>query len=82
MCKDLASAGVEPVAALHVNVRGDIQPCKPVKISLPLADSSIKEHNIMILQKGKSDGFKDITKNAFAALSKHHVHLRTPHLTT
>ena len=82
MQKDFESAGVKPIAVLHVNVKGNIQPCRPVKISLPSTDDSVKGNEVMILQSDKSDGFKDISKDCSVALSKDHISLQALHFTT
>ena len=82
MRKDLESAGVKPVAVLHINVKGNIQPRKPVKISLPFTDGSVKKHEVMILQSDKSDSFKDVSKDSSVALSKDHIGLQAEHFTT
>ena len=81
MCQDFDSAGIKPIIILQVNVLGNHQPLKPVKVSLPIPADLGEKDEIMIFHSEDCGGFKDVTNHIPFIRSKHHVHLTVLHFT-
>ena len=81
MCGNFESTGLRPIMILHMNVRGNVQPCKPVKISIPFSIGSFKRKEFVILQSDEGGDFKEVTELVMCHYLDGSVSLTVAHFT-
>ena len=79
MYEDFQSTGGKPIAILHINVRNNCKPLKPVEVSFPIPADLLEGREAVVFQSDTGDKFEDAATYIVFDLSKKHLLMRVDH---